>query len=159
MEPGRYGVVELRGFGARLIRLVTRSWATHAFIVIDSDGTIIESWASVGVRIGHISQYAGMRIAYSTDEMTDEQRAAVIAFAKSLIGTPYDFVSFACFGLAFLGIPTAWIVSHNPMRNAMICSRLVVAAGKRAGLDWAGGIMEALVTPAHLAARLEMRPA
>jgi len=151
--PGVYGCVRTPGLGPLLIRLVTRSWANHAFVVVD-DACVIEAEPG-GVRVREISEYNGCSMVLSTTEpMTEAQRSAVVVYAASKIGTGYNWTADTADGLAAVGLRWRLLSRLAAGRRALMCSELVAQAGQTAGMDWLCGQPESWqVTPAMLAAR------
>lgn len=153
MQAGQYGVVQTGGGIGRLIQLATHSWANHAFIVID-DGKIIEARPE-GVAIKSIAEYNGARMAFSTDVLTDAQRAKVVETAQSFVGDGYGFLDIGALGLESLGWHWRWLFKlAGADKNVMICSQLVAMCGQAAGVDWLCGKASPVeVTPGDLAKR------
>lgn len=155
---GLYGVVKTHGLVPWIIRRTGRTWADHAFVIAE-DGAIIEAEPG-GVRLGHLSEYYGDRIAInSTEEMTVEQRATVVATAKAMIGKPYNDLAIVDDGLESLGWCWRWLAKRAATDGEVVCSQLVAVAGQAAGLDWRGGAASTTeTTPAMLARRPGMQP-
>lgn len=156
--PGLYGVVKTHGWVPWLIRRATHSQYDHAFVILE-DGAIVEAEPG-GSRLGHLSEYYGCQIAVNSgDEVTVQQRAAVAAAAKAMIGVPYDDLAIADDGLETLGVRWAWLARRADSNGELICSALVAKAGRAAGLDWTCGKPDfEQVTPADLARRPGMQP-
>lgn len=155
---GRYGVVKTFGWVPWLIRRATHSQFDHAFVIVE-DGAIVEAEPG-GVRLGHLSEYYGNRIAInSAEDMTVAQRTAVVATAKQMIGKPYGDLQIVEDGLESLGWHWRWLLNRAAGDGEVVCSQLVALAGQAAGLDWRGGADSTTeVTPAHLARRPGMTP-
>lgn len=151
---GVYGCVQTRGFLPWLVRTVTRSWANHAFVVIDG-GRIVEAEPG-GVRIRDVSEYDRCRIEYNDVEpMTADQRAMAAGFANNLIGEAYNWTADGINGLVALGIRWRILGRIPHVRRSVMCSELVAQAGREAGLDWLCGQNDpGQVTPAMLAVRI-----
>lgn len=156
--PGLYFVVKTHGFIPWVIRMATRSAFDHAGIVLE-DGAIVEAEPG-GVRLGHLSEYYRCRIAINSgEETTVQQRTAVVATARAMVGVPYDDLAIVDDGLESLGWHWQWLASHADGNGELICSQLVAKAGEAAGLDWrCGAATAAEVTPADLARRPGMQP-
>lgn len=133
------------------IKKFTKSDYSHAFIVIDRVGTIVEAKPR-GASYGNISEYSGMRMQTSTTVLTDEQRADIINAAKSFIGTPYGFMDIVYLGLYTQGVNWTWLLNKVRRLKNMICSELVAQSGDNAGvLAWRCGKPYAQeVTPGNL---------
>lgn len=134
-----------------LIRKFTKSEYSHAFIVIDDHGTILEARPK-GIGYGNISQYEGMPMQGSNTILTDEQRADIISAAKKYIGTPYGFMDILYIGLHTMGFTWTWLLNKVRRLKTMICSQYCSQAGDDAGvLSWRCGRKYAQeVTPADL---------
>lgn len=157
-DAGRYFVVKTHGFVPWVIRRATRSFADHAGVVLE-DGAVVEAELG-GVRLGHLSEYYGCRIAInSAEEMAVEQRATVAAAAKAVIGVPYDDLAIVDDGIEALGWHWRWLARRAADNGELICSALVARAGHAASLDWSCGQPDfEQVTPAMLARRPGMQP-
>lgn len=153
---GRYFVVKTSGFVPWVIRRATHSAYDHAGIVLE-DGAIIEAEPG-GVRIGHLSEYYRCRIAINSGEdMTVEQRTAVAAAARAMVGKAYGDLQIVEDGLECLGWHWRWLLKCASGDGEVVCSQLVALAGQAAGLDWRGGAATTTeVTPAMLSRRSGM---
>ncbi|MGW4807355.1 hypothetical protein [Kitasatospora sp. NPDC004272] len=161
--PGDFAVVRMDGRTGRLIRigqfLNGDGFADyeHAFVHV-GDGLLVEAQPG-GARLGPLSAYEGVPARWSTGRipLTDEQRAAITAAARSYVGTPYSFADYLALAAARLHLPAG-----PPLRRFvastrhMICSQLVDQCHQDAGVHlftdhrWPG-----YVTPADLARLLE----
>lgn len=144
--PGDYGVVRTTGFVAACIRLATRSPANHAFIYVGA-GQIIEARPE-GARWGTIVPYPHVR--WSTHELTDVQREAIMRATQAQVGMPYGYLDIAALGLNAFGIDLGWADRRVNQMNTRICSQLVAVAYAAAGIQLAPGKLPAEVTPADL---------
>lgn len=155
---GLYGVVKTSGLIPWIIRRATHSQFDHAFVVIE-DGAIVEAEPG-GVRLGHLSEYYGCRIAINSgEEMTVQQRIVVATTARAMVGKPYNDLAIVDDGLESLGWRWRWLVKRASGDGEVVCSQLVAIAGHAAGLDWRGGAAtSAETTPAMLARRPGMQP-
>ena len=107
-----------------------------------------------GVRISRGDEYAGRLAAANTGEyMTPMQEQAVIATAESLTGELYNWPDLAAIALARLGWGWRWLLRLVKADRLLICTQLVVAAGKAAGMNWSCNKDPALITPGDLARR------
>lgn len=156
---GLYFVVQTHGFVPWVIRRATRSPYDHAGIIVDNAGTIIEAEPG-GVRLGHLWEYKGCRIAINTGEdVTVAQRTTVADVARAMVGIPYGDLQIADDGLECLGWHWRWLAKRAGADHEVVCSQLVAMAGQAAGLDWLGGAATvAEVTPAMLARRAGVTP-
>ena len=102
-EPrlGDYGVVKTGGFFGKLIRLGTISRWNHAFIYV-GNGMVVEA-NPTDVASSRIIKYGN--IAWNKhEELTDEQRRAIVGFAIKAIGKPYNFLVILSLALRILGL-------------------------------------------------------
>jgi hypothetical protein len=157
-SAGLYGVVKTHGLIPWIIRRATSGWADHAFVILE-DGAIVEAEPG-GVRLGHLSEYYGCRIAVnSAEEMTVAQRTTVAATAKTMIGKPYNDLAIADDGLECLGWHWRWLLKRASGDGEVVCSQMVALCGQAAGLNWRGGAASNTeTTPAMLARRPVMQP-
>jgi uncharacterized protein YycO len=100
-----------------LIRDKTWCAYSHVEFILD-DGTTLGAHADGGVRIRPIDYAVFTAVKVITITVTEEQKAAVLAFAHAQVGKAYDMGAIA------------GIVLHRDWRNAdkWFCSELVVAA-------------------------------
>lgn len=123
---------------SKLIQLQSRSPYSHVAILL-SDGTVVESWAFIGVR--HVSSpteahKAGTVIeTYNIDGDYDE--LAVMDFLKSQLGKRYDY----------RGIVRFLTRRASPADNRWFCSELVMEAFRRGGLDLQERLPASYATP------------
>lgn len=160
-QPGDYICVDINSHspGAWLadhaIQWFTHSKFCHAFIYVDTDGTIIESTPRHGVHIANISEYEGMTMIGSSTNLTDHQRSDIVWSAYSYVGRDsYGFLDIAYLGLYTQGYNWKWLESQVlEEKNRTICSQLVAMCGQDAGVnDWlCEKAVPQLVTPADLA--------
>lgn len=152
--PGSYVVVNTGTLFGWFIKRFCGGSYDHAFIW-NGDGTITEATVK-GVKVDSPAQYAGHLAAANTGEtLTDAQRAAIVAKARSFAGLEYGWGDIAVIALRLLGFRWGWLQRVADDRDALICSELVCKAGLAAGLaSWQ--CMEpdpAFVTPADLSRR------
>lgn len=131
-QPGEFGVVRTSTFVGQCIRLLTRSQVNHAFVCLE-DGLIVEA-QRIGARLAHVSKFDGRLIVYSRihDSAADAGRVQVAA--RSLLGTPYNFLDIAALALLSLGLRWDWLLDRAQTSRRLICSQLVDRAFRRAGL-------------------------
>jgi uncharacterized protein YycO len=149
--PGYFGVVGTGGFVPWLIRRGTRSRYDHAFVTLGG-GQIVEAEPG-NVRVGTLTEYATYtHLAFSTGQtLTDIQRTAIAAKARSLVGSEYNFASIAELALADVGWHWRWLIRSAADDHDLDCSQLVAVCGQAGGQDeWACGKPLAEVTPADL---------
>lgn len=158
-SPGDFGLVSISGIAGFGIRL--GQWLNgggfgkfeHAFIVVNGD-RLIEAEPG-GARWNNLTAYAGTNVMYSDWDLTDEQRAAVVQAAGTLIDTPYSWLDYMSLVLRRFHIPAPHLRGYIANTRHMICSQLVDHVYLLAGLHmfsddrWPGD-----VTPADLVAVL-----
>jgi len=152
---GDYGVVRTSGVFGKLIRLGTSSPDNHAVIYI-GNGLLVEATPH-GVKINSIDEYP--LIAWNQhEELTDTQREAIAAHARSLVGKPYSFITIALIVLRILG---AKFLSDNKFmvwaatKEGYICSELVAECYSSAGIKLFQK-PDYEVVPGDLSRRLEL---
>ncbi|HUX70403.1 MAG TPA: hypothetical protein VMV41_07835 [Cellulomonadaceae bacterium] len=135
MRPGDFAVVATRSRIGWLIRLVTRSRYNHAFLYL-GNGKIVEA-ESPGAVISPLADYDGYPVLWSNLKLTDAERAAIVAKARALVGTPYSWVDDACIALtAIFGVHVPGPVRRRLARpDRMMCSQLVDACYHAAGIN------------------------
>lgn len=152
-HKGDYVVVDRPGFTGWIIRLFTRSAYSHAVLMIDSNGEMVQAEAD-GARVGHLQHdYGTEPLLYSTTPLTPAQRKIIADAARKCVGVPYGFLDLAYLGLACLGVKWGWLLDRVMREDRMICSQLVAWCGQQAGVtEWLCGKPSAqLVTPGDLA--------
>jgi len=152
-QPGNYGVSHGSGIVGELIRHATESWAGHAFIYV-GQGMIIEG-APPATRVAPAASHPDA-IWNALEPLTDAQRAAIVARAHALAGTPYDYAAYIGFALEITGIKTGKeldpVFCHDTWR---VCSADVADAYSFAGIDLTAGLKYPnLVSPASLYDRI-----
>lgn len=165
-KPGDYICVDINSHspGAWLadhaIQFFTHSKFCHAFLYVDTDGTIVESTPRQGVQKANISKYAGMLKVGSTTELTNDQREGIIEAAYSYVGkTGYGFLDIVNLAFYTRGINLTWLENEvQEEDHRTICSQLVAMCGRaKRVFEWmCGKKYPTLVTPADLA-RLAMK--
>lgn len=137
---GQFGLTVMAGHAGWWVNLGQAllgdaSRYTHAFVVIGDD--VVEAMPG-GARLTPLTKYtSGPRspnTVISRLELTDEQRAAIVLAAGSLVGTPYSFLDYLALALAHLHIQPAWLREYIRSKGHMICSQLVDEAFRRAGI-------------------------
>jgi len=133
-EPriGDYGVVRTGGFFGKLIRLGTISRWNHAFIYV-GNGKIVEA-NPTGVALSNLSDYP--LVAWNQhEELSAEQRNAIVYHANLAIGRPYNFGIIFMLAFRALGVkifPKKFL--HYLANHAgYICSELVAECYQKAG--------------------------
>lgn len=145
-KPGEFGVVRTKGFIQVMIRVFTRSQVNHAFIVCEDGHTIIEAQTK-GAVVSDLSKWEGHLVVFSAIGAGQP----VIDKARTLIGTPYNFLDIFAIGLRCLGLKWGWVASRAEREDRLICSQLVDRAFHLAGHDlFADGRPDGSVTPGDL---------
>lgn len=152
-KPGDFGLVTIGGVLGFFVSLGQHlagdsSKYTHAYIVLD-DNKVLAAQPG-GARVDLLSDYTNRAI-YSSMDLTDEQRHAIVEQAKSLEGTPYSFLDYLALALARLGIKPKWLTKFIANKGHMICSQLVDEVYRRAGIKlFNDGRLPQEVTPGDL---------
>jgi hypothetical protein len=151
---GDYFVVHTTGWPARFIQLGTWSKWNHAGIYI-GDGKVIEARPS-GVKIRPLSEYDGLPIMWSNEDLTEAEREELVRFAKGFENSGYGVWSIIALGLKCLGIsffPTNWMAVRE---KRVICSQLVAWTYSHVKIKLSNK-PHALVRPKDLALRLSRK--
>lgn len=159
-QPGDFAVTSISGDVGFLISLGEllngSAWGhwDHAFVYV-GDGQIVEAEPG-GARLAGVDEYAGRPVAWSTGrvELTDDQRAVVVAAARSFVGVPYSAADYLALALWHFRLRIPWAKRVMNSRSSMICSQLVAASLDAAGLNLFPGREPGDITPADLAALL-----
>lgn len=128
----------------------------HAGVYV-GDGLIVEAEPG-GARLAGLDEYAGRPVAWSTGhvDLTEAQRAAVVAAARGIIGVPYSFADYLSLALAHFHIRPAWLKRYISSNRHMLCSQAVDYCYMQAGVHlFNDGRIPGDVTPADLAALIE----
>jgi uncharacterized protein YycO len=156
-EPGDFGVVRIPGGVGMLIRI--GQWLDgggfadyeHAFVFLGG-GQVLEAQPG-GAHETPLSHYEGRPIDWSTGHiaLTDEQRRAIVAAARSYIGVPYSFIDYLSLALARFRIRLPFVKRYVASTGHMICSQLVDQSYLDAGVHlFKDGRWPRDVTPADL---------
>lgn len=155
--PGDFGLCRIDGGVGFLIRL--GQWLNgggfadleHAFLYI-GDGRIIEAQPGGAVE-ADLAEYADRPIVWSTGRipLTDEQRPAIVAAARSYLGVPYGFADYLALAARRFHIPVPGLRRWIAGSHSVICSQLVDQAYQDAGVHlFIDGRAPGDVTPADL---------
>jgi len=152
-QPGDYGCVQTNGVIGFLIQLGTLTKFNHAFIYV-GDGQIIEATPRKGVILSPVDKYSN--IAWNQHEpKTDEQRAELVAEAKTHLGNKYSFIDYIAIILRMLRFNAPeWLINRLDNSPDVICSQLVAAVYRACGYIIDGEMPEFYVTPSDLIYRL-----
>lgn len=157
-QPGDFFVTSISGNVGLLISV--GEWLNgsrfghwdHAGIYV-GDGQLVEAEPG-GARLAGLDEYQGRPIAWSTGhvELTDEQRAAVVAAARGYVGVKYSFLDYAAIAAHRFRLPIPWLRKYVASSKHMLCSQLVDRCLSDAGVRLLSGVWDGYVTPADLAA-------
>lgn len=157
-QPGDFAVTSVVGQVGFLISL--GEWLNgsrfghwdHAFVYV-GDGQLVEAEPG-GARLAGLDEYAGRPLAWSTGhiELTDEQRAAIVAAARGYIGTGYSAADYFAIAAHRFRLPVPWLRRFVASSKHLICSALVDKCYQDAGVHLFQGRWDGYVTPADLAA-------
>lgn len=152
-KPGDIGLTKIEGLLGWFVSLGQHlagdsSKFTHAYIVLD-DETVIAAQPG-GARMDKLSDYNNKSI-YLQRDLTDEQRASIVAEARALEGLPYSFLDYLAIALARFGIKPQWLRNFIANKGHMICSQLCDEVYRRAGINlFNDGRLPQEVTPGDL---------
>lgn len=96
---------------------------THAGILLG--GTDILEAEPGGARVRPYTEYPAEQLTWSSWDLTDEQRAAIVAAARKYIGTPYSFLDYGALTAHRLHIPLPGLRQYIASTKHMVCSQLV----------------------------------
>lgn len=176
--PGSFGLSTIDGLVGRLVAAAQAftgdgSRWTHAFIVLDDiavlqaqpGGAVIAPLADrlkdpeVVFCDGPVQEWLSRRDVYLTQRYGNANAEAVIRqtivdHARTLEGTKYGYLQYFALGLATLGCRPKWLRKFIADRGHLICSQLVDAVYRRAGIHlFDDGRLPQDVTPGDLATR------
>jgi hypothetical protein len=188
-KPGSYFLAHITGpvgYGIALGQALAGSGSrwTHAGLILDTDGTILEAEPG-GARIANISKYDGRPLlvsdgpvqravtdsaaSYATMQRQAPTLAAfsapfpeavlrqrVVDQARKLVGVPYSGLDYVALAALHLHLPSKWIRDRVESSHHLICSALVDRALMNAGIHlFDDGRLPGDVMPADLAAWAE----
>lgn len=156
-QPGMFFLARIGGALGLLVSLGQwlvgdASRYSHAGIVLD-DGTVLEAMPT-GARIAPLAAVLVRRpLAFSwAVPLTAEQRAAVVAGARTLEGSRYGFAAYLHLALLRFGIAWGWLIGRLERDHRFICSQLVDHVYAQAGVHlFTDGRAHFEVTPGDLA--------
>lgn len=136
IKPGDIGLTRIGGVLGFFVSLGQHlagdsSRYTHAYIVLD-DETVIAAQPG-GARIDKLSDYKNKAI-YIQLDLTDEQRASIVAEARALEGLPYSFLDYLAIAITRLGIKPKWLKRYIANTGHMICSQLCDEVYRKVGI-------------------------
>jgi len=176
-QPGSFFLAAAEGWAGYGIALGealagSPSRYTHAGIILDADGTVLEAEPH-GARLGNVRAYKHTLISDGPVQSTqtkvngrplctagpwceDAVRALVVAEARKLVGVPYSALDYFALAALHLHLPSTWIRQRVESSGHMICSQLVDAVYLRAGIHlFDDGRLPGDVMPSDLAAWAE----
>lgn len=157
-RPGDFAVAHMNGQAGRLIRL--GQWLNgdgiadfeHAFVLVSND-ELVEAEPG-GARLASLSEYDGRQVRWSSGhfELTDDQRAAIVAAARGYVGVPYSFLDYAALAAHRFRLPGGPLLKgYVADTRHQICSQLVDQCYRDAGVQlFHDGRWPGYVTPADL---------
>lgn len=149
LRPGDFCVVRTGGLAGWLIRLGTRSSVNHAMLFL-GDGMIVEA-TQPRIATRALGKGEAKRYTWSAVQLTDQQRSAIVAQARTEIGTRYGWLDVICCALAILGVRWNWVLGRIDDPSTVDCSHLVTRAYRRgAAIDLIPGKEGYLETPGDL---------
>ena len=135
-EPGDFILTHRKRFISRLIRIAQKvrgrerkyCYWSHAALIVDKDGTLIEA-ETKGVVRSPLSKYepAEYQLVRLGDSADGRDREQVVAFANSVVGQPFGYLDMASVGLSLL---TGAKVNIS-YESHLMCSALVARALER----------------------------
>lgn len=155
-QPGDFGLTHVRGESGRLIRL--GQWLNgdgfadyeHAFIVVNND-TVVEAEPG-GARLAPLSEYDPTGVVFSSWNLTDGERARIVAAAMFKVGTPYSALDYFALAARRFHLPLPGLRRYVQSSGHEICSQLVDDVYRTAGVPlFTDGRWPGYVTPAALA--------
>jgi len=170
-KVGQYVLVRTRGFYPSVIRffcLKRRGWKAffsstarsrfdHVAVVVGPGGQIVEAEPG-GARRSNLSEYDGYELRFSSDPLTDDQRAKIVEKADWYVDNhiPYGWTDIAGLAVRCLDSDDYVLIRRADQQRAAICSQLAAVCGEYAGVTaWmCGQQLAAGVTPAMMDARL-----
>lgn len=153
LHPGQYGVTHGHSFLSTGIEVVTRSWASHAFLYV-GDGLIVEAQAD-GAVLSDVHKYDGNVVWCPQWAAVEVDGEKIAEAGRALIGTPYSYLGVAAIGVAKItGRHTpAWAQRRLNDKGDLFCSQLVDEAYQRAGVHlFDDGRWNGAVAPSDLLA-------
>lgn len=157
IPAGCYGVSHGSGILGELIRHATESWAGHAFLHV-GNGRIVEGTAPVAVITSADDHPDAVWNIH--EQLTDQQRLAIVARAHALIGTPYDYAAYIGFALETMNIRSGAALDPLFKQDTWrVCSALVADSYSFGGITVDAALHDVnLVSPADLYNRIARLP-
>jgi uncharacterized protein YycO len=152
---GQYGLTPVRTWVGPLVNagqiiLRDQSRYHHAYVITDADAGIAVEARPGGA--GYVNyRDAWPDSAFSHVEMTDEQRARIVAAAETVVGRGYGWLDYLALACHQYGFRPAWLERYVARTDRLICSQLVDEIYREAGIHlFADGRQPGDVTPGDL---------
>lgn len=152
MKPGDLGIVKSKGIPARVIQWGTHSRYNHAFVYIgveDGVETLIEANPE---KIGRkpLSEYDNREYLVSNVPLTDEQRDAIVTWAKKQVNKKYGWIDLFAIVLLSWGWDFSWVRKIAENQNHFVCSQLACEAAWKGDWDVVGNGKPWSATPGDM---------
>ena len=131
LRPGDIGFTKiggLIGWWVSLGQFITGKPGkfSHVFVVLDNN-EVAEAMPN-GSRIQPLDRQYGSEVAYVFVNLTDEQRANLVQYARKRLERPggirYSFVDYLALALARVGIKPQWLRNYIKRSDRQICSQM-----------------------------------
>ncbi|NWF26583.1 hypothetical protein HW130_09905 [Streptomyces sp. PKU-EA00015] len=161
--PGSIVLTQIGGLAGKLVWLLQAlngdlSRWTHVAVALD-DGTVFEAQPG-GAVISPWSKYEGRQQAVVPWELRSDQRDAVVAEARSRVGTGYNWTTYFYLAAYRFRLPlaTGFLRSRVARSDKMICSQAADDIYRTCGIHlFDDGRLPFDVTPGDLARLLDGR--
>ncbi len=158
-QPGDIGLTKITGFVGVLIRglqFLNGDFArpTHAFLYL-GDGMVFEAQPG-GAVISPLSEYDGRWVEYVDWPLTDDQRARIVARARTYVGVGYNWTTYFYLATYRFHIRPKWLKDRVQRDKRLICSQAVDKIYEEEGVHLFTDVFPGNVTPADLG-RLPMK--
>lgn len=130
MRPGDLIFVKGTSFIDREIENISRSPYSHVAGVIEGT-TLIEAQGFTKTRYQTLDFYAGKYDVFTCDEATDAERAQIVRYVTSKLGTHYAYLLVGWELVRY----TTGLILPVPMTHEVICSTLWTQAYKSVGIQ------------------------
>lgn len=128
---------------------------THAALYVGGAQRLVLEMAPGGIVVRHLGEYAGRPIEFSSWDLADATREAIVARAWELFNARprvgYGWLSYLYGGLARFGIRPAPLLRYLQSGHVMECAQLVDDCYEHAGVHlFADGRVYKVVSPGAL---------
>jgi len=154
-QPGDFFLVQIHGRPALSIgvgQALTGDWSRfwHAGIV-GYNGQTYAAHPGGASATPLAEVMADRPLAFSRFDLTDTQRAAIVAAAARRVGTPYSFLCYLSIALITFHVRPKWLLDYVKGTGHMICSQYVDQCYYDAGVNlFDDGRFPGDVTPGDL---------